>query len=151
MTYAAPKQAEPTAWTFEPRERVERVHAGVGAIVIHGDQTGLGWRAAIDETSALLALYSFANYSDVRRVLVSSEEARALLFDVFPHVRTAFGDAARLTLEVLEDPDDGASLLTLLVQTGRDPEDALRRLHAFDEQWWREVAVQTDALVIDVE
>jgi hypothetical protein len=151
MSYTSTPQVARPTWSFPRWEGTDGEKTGTAAIVIRGDETGLGWRASSDETSALSALYSFDNYSEVHRVLIRSDDARALLFDVFPRLTRTFGIAAQLTLQVLDDPDDASQFLSVLVRTGLSPEEALSRLRSFDDGWWRAVAVQTDSLVIDVE
>jgi|tagenome__1003787_1003787.scaffolds.fasta_scaffold20988621_8 hypothetical protein len=151
MSYSAAPHLEAARWSFRPWPgQTEREPPGA-ALVVRRDEAGLGWRAAFDETSVLSDLYTFANYSEVRRFLLRDAEARALLFDAFPRMTRVFGTGAQLTLEVLQDPDDEQDMLTVLVRTGLDPSDALARLRTFDLQWWRDAAPDTGVLAIDVE
>ena len=69
-------------------------------------------------------------------------------------LRAQFGPDARLALEVDTDPEDDLAQprLFALVLTELGVEDALARLAAFRQQWWKETTpVLTEGLSVDVE
>ena len=69
-------------------------------------------------------------------------------------LRAKFGPDARLALEVDTDPEDDLAQprLFALVLTELGVEDALARLDAFRQQWWKETTpVLTEWLSVDVE
>lgn len=60
-----------------------------------------------------------------------------LLLEAFPKLEAYFGLGTAITLRLVEEPDASSEVeLFAMVQTTLHPEDALRRLESFDQEWW---------------
>lgn len=77
--------------------------------------------------------------------------------DIYDYLDEAVGiiknyfDKERITLEVINDPEDDKETLFLCIKTDRDLDDALKRLKKIDEEWlFDKIEELDDRLVIDI-
>ena len=60
-------------------------------------------------------------------------------------------DKERITLKVINDPEEDKETLFLCIKTDRDLDDALKRLKKIDEEWlFDKIEKIDDRLVIDI-
>lgn len=79
-------------------------------------------------------LFVVADERSVFDYLRSHRRVPSLLIESVPHLRRLFGDAA-LSLRATSD-EDGWDMLYATVRWAGEPEDALRALDRFDDEWW---------------
>ena len=129
---------------------------GIDLLEVSGgiDLSGLpGEESIIDGWVELLSEdYSLENPSEIASYLKSNSFLIVVLFEAPRKIKEHFGADTSLALQILTDAeDDGSDELFVLMLTNLEPEEALRRLAALDDEWWLEAARLTRCqLNIDV-
>ena len=81
--------------------------------------------------------YDMADPPAVERFLRDHPAVVELLIEACRHLDLAFGPAPEMRLELVWDPEDGGEPeLFAYVRTTLEVEEALARLHKFDEEWF---------------
>lgn len=104
------------------------------------------------EVRALERLYIFKERLEVLDFINLHPFLAPLLFEVVGRIAQFFPEP-QLSLEVVSDfefPD--SSQLVLSIETTLSPDEALKRLDSFDDDWWLDTAREAEGrLCIDVE
>ena len=97
--------------------------------------------AVLDRASieALGSVYEFQKPDAVVEFLLENDFLIGLLEEAYPNIAAHFGQNSPVNLELVFDPDSGGGPeLFGLVSTTLRPEEAMKRLDMFDEEWWLE-------------
>ncbi len=92
---------------------------------------------------ALGSVYEFKEPDAVVEFLLGNAFLIGLLEEAYPNIAACFGQNFLLKLELVYDPEsgDGPELFGFVSTTLR-PEEAMKRLDMFDEEWWLEKSSQ---------
>jgi len=102
--------------------------------------------------NAIRDKYVLRDGDRVIEFLRNHPELPDLALDAYVQLKLAFGRAAPIVLELIEDPESGFEELAALVQTEFGPEDVLNALDWLDAHWWLRTMPQANGLFgIDVE
>lgn len=111
----------------EVTNAANQVVSGMTAVVVAYAEEGI---------SRLKLAYEFRD-CHVRQCLLGNPSLISVLNEIANEVPTYFGPEVQLALEVLHDPeDDHEGELFAVIQTSIQPDVALDRLRAFDQDWW---------------
>lgn len=92
---------------------------------------------------ALGSVYEFKEPDAVVEFLLDNDFLIGLLEEAYPNIAAHFGQSFSVNLELVYDPDSGGGPeLFGLVSTTLRPEEAMKRLDMFDEEWWLEKSYQ---------
>lgn len=92
---------------------------------------------------ALGSVYEFKEPYAVVEFLLDNDFLIVLLEEAYPNIAAHFGQSFSVNLELVYDPDSGGGPeLFGLVSTTLRPEEAMKRLDMFDEEWWLEKSSQ---------
>lgn len=101
--------------------------------------------AVLDRASieGLGLVYEFQDPDAVVEFLLGNDFLIELLEEAYPNIVTRFGQNFSVNLELVYDPEsgDGPELFGFVSTTLR-PEEAMKRLDMFDEEWWLEKSSQ---------
>lgn len=88
--------------------------------------------------SELESLYEFRKPAEIIDFLAQHDQIIPYLIDAHAVIRKVFGLNVPVGLELFKDPeaDDDKQLFGYIDTKGFTPEEAFRRLEAFDEDWY---------------
>lgn len=102
----------------------------------------IGW-----SIKALEHIYKFRNCDAVRTFLMDEPSASVLLSEAYGRIRKYFPDS-EIFMEVVTDPDSpGEKELVVSIATDLSPKEAIKRLDAFDEDWWLDASDRSTASI----
>lgn len=98
-------------------------------------------------------LYTFRRPEEVHRFVRADAFLVALLLDAYFQIAKHFGPQPYVILEVITDPEaENYSELFAFIRTSLPPDQALHKLHRFDDEWWLDEAARAEGkLCIHVE
>lgn len=99
------------------------------------------------DIQALEQIYKFRNRDAVRAFLMEDPSATRLLSEAYGRIRKYFPDS-EIFMEVVTDPDFLCEKeLVVSIVTDLSPREAIKRLDAFDEDWWLDASDRSRASI----
>ncbi len=93
-------------------------------------------------------LYTFRNRPEVEQFLQEHEFLLPLLVDAYPVIEKHFGPNPEVVLEVVAEPESVDDLeLVAFIRTNLSPDQALDKLHRFDDEWFLGVLDRTQGIL----